>query len=265
MIVLIVAAVGYVVLIPIHHVERARLSRLVVTRPVSGFKVKPTSSSQLAAASSPFAEVKTAAKKSPNSTGSYSIQWAATSSSSAGASLLASLLPSGSDANAVQAEAAKSYLAAASFKSESFTSEARLSVPSVAGAEAATFAPTSSKVHEGLGVVEFRVDHIVVVVIVAQQSTPAAAGASAVSLANAEYEHLRQLGSGFSLTVTTWPLVASLIYGGVTLAIVAGLLLAPATVGRGRRRRVLAREEAARRELRGRGRKIAKHQAARRR
>jgi len=266
-VVLTVAAIGYEQYIPIHHVERARLSRLVVDRPPSGFQVKPTSSAEVSAASNPFATVKAAAKRSPNSTGSYSIDWATTGSSTDGASVLVSLLPSGSDAAAVQAEAVKAYLAAGSFKSNNLSFEGSFSVPSPSDADTAAFTSTSSKSQKSeqkVAVVVFREDRVVLVEF-AQENTVAKAEAGATSLAGAEFEHLRQLGSGFSLVVTNWPLEASLIYAAVVVAIVAAMFSAAPVVNRNRRRRRLAQEAAARRQIRGRGRKIAKNQAARRR
>jgi hypothetical protein len=263
-VVLTVAAIGYEQYIPIHHLQRARLSRLVVDRPPGGFAVKPTSSAEVSATSNPFATVKAAAKRSPNSTGSYSIDWAVTGSSTEGASALVSLLPSGSDAAAVQAEAIKAYLGASSFKSNNLSFEGSFSVPTPSDAGTAAFTSTSSKSEQKVAVVVFREDRVVFVEFV-QETTVAKAEAAATSLAGAEYEHLRQLGSGFSLVVTSWPLEASLIYGAVAVAIVVAMLSVAPAVSMTRRRRRLAQEEAARREFRGRGRKIARHQAARRR
>lgn len=262
-IVVIVAVVGYVQLIPIHHVERTRLSRLVVTAPGAGFKVKPTSSTQVAASSSPFAAVKAAGKRSPNSTGAYSIQWTAPTSGQ-GASLLASLMPSVSDAEAVQAEAVKAYLAATSLKSQSYKLQGALSVRRC---QTPRRPPSCRHLQRCIRGSPWWCFELTESSSSRSYSSPGRRwpGASAVALTRAEYLHVRRLGSGFSLTVTTWPLVASLVYGGVSVAIVAVLLLGPMSVRRTCQRQLLAREEAVRRDLRGRGRKIAKHQAVRRR
>jgi len=263
-IVVIVAFIGYQRYIPIHHVERGRLSRLIVARPPSGLNPKPTNAAEVDASSSPFAAVQAAAKRSPNSTGSYSVQWTETGSSTSGASVLASLLPSDSDAVTVQAEAAKAYLAAGSFKSDGYGLAGTFAVPSVKGEAAALYRSTSTKTVGHLATVVFRFDRVVIVEFVPETSA-ATAQATATSLAEAEYAYLRQLGSGFSLTATTRPLEASLIYAAVAVAIIAAMFSVPPVVTRGRRRRRLAGEEAARREVLGRGRKIAKHHAARRR
>ncbi len=263
-IVLVVAFIGYERYIPIHHVERGRLSRLVVTAPPAGFKAKPAVA-EIAASSSPYAALKTAAAHSPNATGSYSAQWTGSAASTDVASLLASWLPNAADAATVQRQAAASYLAPGSFKTDSYTLLSHFSVPKVAGAEGVTFGPAAAKgATPRLAVVVFRQGRTVVLDY-AQRNSPAQAVATATALAQVENTHLQQVGSTFTLKVTHYPLVASLIYAGVAVALVALVVLVPIGVSRGRRHRRLAREAAARRALQGRGHKIAKHQAARHR
>jgi hypothetical protein len=263
-VVLAVAAIGYDRFIPIHHVQRPRLAHLVVTNPGPPFAAKPASSNEVPASSNPFAAYKTAAKRAPNSTGAYSVGWTGSASSSDVASVVVSLLPSKSDATSVEAQAPTTYLGATSFKSNSYALVGPLAVPAVTGAQGATFRPTSAKGTPRLVVVVFQMGRYVVVDFV-QRTGATAAQASATSLAQAEAQHLRQVGSGFSLVVTTWPTDASLIYGGVAVAIALITVVVPVGVSRGRRRRRLAREAVARRAVQGRGRKIAKHQAVRRR
>ena len=261
-IVLIAAAIAYEQFIPIHHEERARLSRLVVARPPAGFATKSTSSNEVVSSSSPFSAFKTAAKRSPNQTGAYSIQWPEASSTANAASVLVSWLPSASDAAGVEKQAVSSYLTSGSFKSDSYTMKGRFSIPAVAGAQAATFGPAPSKGSQGLAVAVFPEGRFVVVDF-AQQAGAAQAQATVISLSQAQAAHLRQIGSGFTLGVTTYPAAASLIFGGVAVALAALVVAVPVGVSRGRRRRRAARDLAARRAVQGRGRKIAKHHAAR--
>ena len=263
-VVLGVAAVGYEKYIPIHHVDRALLSRLVVARPPTGLVVKPIDAAEVPASSNPFTAFKSAAKRSPNSTGSYSVDWSATGSSSDGASLLVSLFPSEADAVAAEAQAMKTYLTSGGFKSNGYVLAGRFSVPSLPGSGAAAFKSTAAKSDSHLAAVTFRLDRVVVIESV-QESSAAPAQAVATSLAQTESAHLRQLGSGFSLKFTTRPLAASLIYGAVAIGIGIVIVSTPPLVSRNRRRRLRAQEAAAQRELRSRGRKIARHQAARRR
>lgn len=255
------AAVVYEQTIPIHHVERARLSTLVVPAP-TGFKAKPASASEVVASSSPFAAVKAAAKRSPNSTGSYSVQWSGSTASSDISSLLVSWLPTGSDAAAVQRQAVSSYLSTGSFKSNGYTLQHRLALPGLVGAAAATFGPPSGKGTERLSVAAVPEGRFEVVAF-AQQTGAVKSEATLTSLAKSEAAHLRAAGSGFTLGVTTWPVAASLIFWGVAAALAGLIVLVPMGVGRARRRRRLAREASAKRAVQGRGRKVAKHQAAR--
>lgn len=261
-VILIVAGIGYQLFIPITRVDHARISKLVLARPTVGFKTKPTGSGQVAASSSPFATVKSAAKRSPNSTGSYGIEWAGSGSSSDVASMLVSLLPSGSQAAAVDAEAKGTYLGDQSLASDSYSLEGRFAIPSLPGADAATFASISPT--RRLALVVFRVDRVVVVEFVQTSGESARADAAVSSLGLAEYQHLHRLGSGFSLAQTSRPLVASLVYSMVAVALAVAAFTTPVAIRWIRRRRRLAREKAARREFRQRGRKIVKRRAGRR-
>lgn len=262
LLVLVLAAVGYELYIPVHHVERGRLSRLAVTAAPAGFKAKPTASSEVSAADNPFAAFKTAAGHSPNATGAYSVQWSDAASTNDTAQLLVSWLPSAADATAVVKQATTTYLSPTSFKTDSYTLLSRLTVPAVPGAAGATFGPAPSKGTERLSVAAFQDGRFVVVGYV-QQSGAAKSGSSAVALAQAESARLKAVGTGFTLRVTSWPVVASLIYAGVAVAIAALVIVVPFGLARSRRHRQLARQAMARRAVRGHGHKIAKHQAAR--
>ena len=104
----------------------------------------------------------------PNSTGAYSVTWPGTTSTTDVASLVVSMLPTTADAVAVQGQAAKTYLAASSFKANNYRLLGSLAVPSVAGAQAATYGPVSAKGTQGLAVVVFREGRFAVVAFVQQ-------------------------------------------------------------------------------------------------
>jgi hypothetical protein len=261
-VVLVLAGIGYKLFIPVHHVERGRLAGLVVSHPPAGFTAKPASSSQVTAASNPFAEVKAAAKRSPNATGSYSVEWTATGSSSNGASILVSMLPTESDAVTVLRQAAQGYLKSTSFKSESYPFAGNFNVSGLPGAGAALYKVDPTKGDQRLAVVAFRQSRFVAVEFV-QQDSPAAAQAAAGTLARDERSHLQQVESGFSLVDTTYPTAASVILGVVAVLLAAGLVVVPPAMRRGRRIQDERRAASARRQVRGRGHKIARHQAAR--
>jgi hypothetical protein len=264
--VLLVGALVYEWTIPVHHVEQSRLSRLVVTKPPAGFNVKPTSSQVIAASGTPFAAFKTAASRSPHRSGAYAIQWPGTTSSSTDvASVLAIWLPTTSDAAAVEKQAVSADLAATSYQSaDGYALERRFTIPAVPGAQAAVYGPQSSKSNqgEGVAVVVFPEGRYVVTDFV-QMTSATKAQAEATSLTEAEETQLRQVGPGFTLSVTHLPLEASLIFAGLTVSLAALVVLVPLGVSRARVRQRLAREAASRRAVQGRGRKIARHQAAR--
>ncbi len=212
-VVLIVGALVYEWIIPVHHVEQSRLSQLVVTKPPAGFTVKPTSSSVIAASGTPFSVFKTAATRSPHRSGAYAIQWPGTTSSSTNvASVLAIWLPTTSDAAAVQKQAVSTDLAATSYQTaDGYSLERRFAIAAVPGAQAAVYGPQSpgskqsskSNPGQGVAVVVFSEGRYVVTDFV-QLTSAAQAQAEAISLTEAEQSHLRQVGSGFTLSVTHW-------------------------------------------------------------
>ncbi len=264
MVVLIVGALAFEWSIPIHHAEQSRLSRLVVAKPPAGFNVKPTSSAVVAASSNPFSAFKTAARRSPDQSGAYAIQWPGTPSSSTNsASVVVWWLPTASDAVAVLKQAVTAELAAGSFKAlDNYSLERRFAIAGVPGAQAALFGPGSAKGNGGVAAAVVPEGRYVVFDF-AQMTTTLQAQTAVTALAEAEDLHLRQVGPGFTLSETHWPLEASLICAGVTVALAALLVLVPLGASRGRRRQQLAREASNRRAVKGRGHKIASRQAAR--
>ena len=85
LVVLVVAAVAYQLVVPTTHVVRTRLARLVLAKPgIAAYeKTKPQAGEQNDTQTG-IAALTTAAKRSPNQTGLYSIQWSPTASSGAG-------------------------------------------------------------------------------------------------------------------------------------------------------------------------------------
>jgi len=263
-IILLLATVVAIRDLPIRHVERSRLARLAVTAPPPGFKAKP-SVAIVAASSNPFSGVAAATKRSPNATGSYSVEWSGTSSSNDAASFLVSLLPSASQARVVQSEAIKANLGGDSYTEETYANKVTFPVAEIPGAEAATYSATSSHNAPILAVLVERVDRVVILELVRETGDASKVQATTLSVAESEYQHLRRTVAGFSLVRTHWPLLAISVDGavGVLLALLA--IATPPVVGRARRRRRVAQQEAARRLVLQRGGKVAKRQAHHRR
>jgi hypothetical protein len=155
-------------------------------------------------------------------------------------------------------------LGAQSLQSDSYSIEGPFAIHAFPGAKAATFASTSSTDGKRLAVVVFRVSRVVVVEIVQKAGSSASAAAASTSLGHAEYQHLVQLRSGFSLVKTSEPIVASVVYCIVAVSLAVVVFCAPGTVGWISRRRRLRREAAARAQFRQRGQKVIKRQAVRR-
>ncbi len=260
---LAVAAVGYYRYIAMREVDRGRLAALVVTEPPSGFTNKPADSAQVPASSSSFPTVKAAAKRSANSVGSYAVQWTSPASSSDSASLLVSLLASASQAALVQSEAASQYLGPQSLKSEDYVFVGRVAMPSVSGAQAAVFKSSSSG--PPVVTVLYRVGRAQVVEFVGLGGAQSKAASTAATLASAESAHLDGVLPGFSLSKTSWPPLATLVYWSAASTIILVGIAIPIIVRRTRAKRVEAQQRAAKRHLQSRGQKVARRQASRHR
>jgi hypothetical protein len=264
LVVAVVAIIGFFQIIPTHRVVRGRLADLVVTKPPAGFTVKPVSSGAISSTDGPFPEVKAMAKKDPNGTGAYSIEWNQTKSTNNTVTILASLLPSTSDAKTTESQATTDYLQPSSFAKEGFTYLSALSVPTPSDAKGVVVASSSSKSKARVTVVTYRVGRVVVVAFV-EETDLAQVKADSLTVAAAEDAHLRQLGSGATLIVTHWPTVSSVVYIVVAVAVLGAIVGGPIVVARGRRMRQEAHERVLKRSVQARGSKVARRQAARKR
>jgi hypothetical protein len=260
---LVLAVIGYVLWIPVHHANAAKLAALATTRPVSGFRADPRTATP-APASSVLASVKAAASSTPGQTGIYTVDWTGKAKDS-DASLVVVVTPTISDAKAARADASDAYLKQTSFTRDGFGYGGVLHLRSVPGSSGAYYlggtSPTITKSTKRTDVAVFRVDRVVVAVIVRDSGTRA--GPALDSAARAEYRHLVHVGGHPTLAETSYPAVATVVYAVVTVAVLAAVLLAPNALGVLRRRRQLAFEEALRRERAGRGRKVVKRHAGR--
>ena len=266
--VLLAAALAiYLPVMSVDKVQRGRLASLVVPKPPAGFNPKPVAANPISPSSSQFEAVKAAGKRSPDSTGGYSIEWTDASAPSSGTnavSLVVSVVPSPADAVKVQAQAESAYASKSSLKADGYTYANPVPVPSIPGAAAAFFTP-STLTNPPLVVVAFHVGRAQVTEFIGIPGEKQAIENEAVSFARSEYDHLRAVLPAFSLSTTSYPLVASLVYWLVAAAVVLAVVFGPFLRGRTlERRRVLA-ERARVQHKTVRGSKIAKRQAARRR
>lgn len=243
---LVAAGFTYDHLIPVSHVQRSRLSQLVTTAP-AGFTAKPTSAAAVDAADNPFTGVKNAAKRAPNATGSYAVQWGSPKAPNDVAELLVSLLPDKASATSVLAEAKKDYLAAGSFSADGYSKAGTFALTGIPGAGTALYT-SKTKGDAPVAVAVFATGRTVSVVFGSQTTGAAAGEATARALALSQHQHLLKVVPGFTLTYTTHPLWATVVYGVVSVVIAGVVVTLVILLFWWRRHEV--RKEAARQEAR---------------
>jgi hypothetical protein len=237
--VLVVAAVGYQLVVPTVHVERGRLAQLVLTRPgLAAFdKAKPQSGEQDDTKTG-LAAVTAAAKRSPGHTGIYSIQWVPTQTSGVG--IVAFLLPSDAAAASTFIQLRTQQLGTGSFSSSGLRRTATFTVAAVPGSAGAEYAPPpkASAAVPGLAVTVLRYGKAVALIDASTSNSTDKAAVSAVTAS--EYTNLHRLGSGFTLSVTRRPGVATGLWVAGAVVVAAIAALGPAV----RRRRAEKRQRA---------------------
>lgn len=263
--ILVVAVVGALLFIPQTKVDGARLARLGPTQAPTGYKSKTSGASVVPSSQSPFPIVKSVAKRNPHATASYSWQWVGASSSSDGASMIATVLPNPSDAATAVSQATKTFLSSAGFTSGSYKFHSRFSIAGVTGPAGALFTPASSSGKEYLATFAERYGRVAVLAFIDQSGGLSKVQSTAVSLARAESAHLHSAVAGLTITYQRWPVGLLAGYAAGAAVIAALPLCVPVLLRRSRRRRRASRQAVARRQVMGRGGKIAKRQAAPRR
>ena len=255
--VLVVAAVGYQLVVPQSHVVRSRLSRLVLSQPgVAAFKVKSPQAAEVPASGTNLTTVEAAAEKSPNKSGGYTISWSP--SQTLGAGVLMFLLPSTAQAQATLPEVRAQQAAAGTYTAEGLTRHATYTVAGVPGSAGASYTPTSKSGGSlgNLSIATFRYGRVVAAVEVV---APSNSQADATTIAASESNLLRRVEPGFTMTKVTRPVLASSLWIAGALLAAAIAALAPA----GRRRLAARRQRRIDEELSHmvvvRGQTISKH------
>ena len=240
-VVLAVAAVGYQAVIPVTHVVRTRLAGLVVSEPgVAGYNVKPSGAAEQSDSQTQLAAVTAAAKRSPNDTGVYSIEWMQSASDVAG--LVVLLLPTDAQATETLSQVRTQQMAATSDSANGLTRRSTFAVDGVPGSAGALFAPSAPSKSPGpsLVVTAFRSGRVVAL---SEVLSTAHTQSGATTLAVNEYSHLRRVVPGFSLKVVKRPMAATALWAAAAVAL--ALLVALGPIGRRRlaRRRQQRLEE----------------------
>jgi hypothetical protein len=257
LVVVVVAAVGYQLVVPQTHVVRSRLSRLVLTRPgVAKYNVKSPATAEQPASTTQLSTVESAGTKSPNETGVYTISWSPSQTSGAG--VLVFLLPTAAQAEAALPQVRAQQAAAGSYTSEGLTRRTTYTVSSVPGSSGANYTSTSkgSGLGTDLSIATFRYGRVVGAVEVVGSS---ATQADSSTIAANEYDLLRRVEPGFTLKKVTRPVLASSLWVAAAVLLAAVAALTPAA----RRRLADRRQKRIEQELSHRvvvkGQTISKH------
>jgi len=258
LIVAVVAAVGYQQVIPVTHVDRARLARLVVTRPgVKEFDTKPARAAELPVAKTGLSVLESAAKKAPDTSGSYLVAWVGAGANNALESVVF-LAPSPGVAERLEAQVLSTNLSAQALASSSLNRLSTFTVPGVPGSAGSLYGPSAPTAGPSqLAVTAFQSGRVVTVT---EALHPTTAKADTETATTTEYRHLQAVAPGFSLKVVHYPLTATILWvvGAVLIAVM--IALSPVTVARTRQRRRDRREA----EERARGSLVPGHRITKR-
>ncbi len=242
LVVLVVAAVAYQAVVPNVVVVRGRLARLVLSKPgVPAYDKTKAQSGEQNDAQTGLAAVTAAAKQSPDKTGIYSIEWSPSQDSGAG--MIAILFPTEAAAATGLAQIRSQQLAAGSYSSNALTRASTSVVAGVPGSYASVYRPSSKQAgaQPDLAVTAFRYGRVVAVSEVA--NTEAIAPRDVNTVTTGEYANLRRLGTGFGLTVTRRPVMATSLWAAGAIVLAAAAALGPVVRRRRRQNRQRAYEQ----------------------
>ena len=181
--------------------------------------------------------VTAAAKKFPNQTGIYSTEWSR--SQTTGAGVVAILFPDQSDAMTAMTQLSNKQLSAKANSANSLTRTDIFTVPGVPGSAGSVFSP-SSKIEPTLSTALFRQGRVLSLTQVI--SSAATAKPDSIKLAVNQYANLRKVEPGFTLSVTDYPLVPSVLWGAGAVVLAALAAFSPTLWRRRAERRRLAYE-----------------------
>ena len=249
-VVLVVAGIGYQLVVPVTSTIRARLSRLVITRTgATAFPGAPTTAAEEPTSTGSVAAVEAAAKAHPAQTGLYVASWSSKASATSGMAVVTFLLPDAATAGRARAQLAASQLSTGAFGNSGLTRTGAWAPPGIPAASGSLYGPTKgSKTTGRVAVTVWQTDRVVALVEAATTAGPPQAAAS--SAARAEAAHLAAVTPGFTLAVTRRPVVASSLWAAGTLAVALLAAGGPVAYRRRRRRRARALEEELARTIR---------------
>lgn len=254
---------GYLIWIPVHRPNAAKLAALARTAPVTGLRTHPRTR-VTDPSKSPLSTVKAAAASTPGETGSYALQWKGSKPVTSG-TLSLNVLPTDALAKGAALDAKTTALATSSLTAAGYGYGGKTPVHGIPGAKGVYYltgsTATVTKTTGRAAVIVYRVGRVLVGVSVDAKGKVATSTARA--LADAEYRHLRAVGTDPSLAVTSLPLVASILYVLVAVAVIVVAQIVPGLVVSARRRQLELRAADERRARVARGSKVVKRHASR--
>lgn len=271
MAVVVVAAVGFAILIPLTRTDGKLLRRLVIDHSaLSEVPHHAGVSESVPPSQSDFAVTRKAARRDPSETGLYAREWYVSSSGPPQAGVVLQLLPTVGQARSVLAAIDKQLPEKPSFPEETAVEGSPFTVPGIPGARGESFmledSTTAAKKIIGASyTAAFQLGRVVVSELMVTTTAVRDTGPIFADT-RAGYRLLAAREPGFSMDRTHLPLESSLVYAGVALAVAALALLAPEwVVGSVRRRRQRHQEREVRRareQYLSRGRRTVRRQRA---
>lgn len=259
-VVLAVAGVGYYEVIPSTHVQRSRLSQLLIT--VNGtttYPGGPSTSAERPSTTGGLASMKAAAAKSPNRTGIYVSTWTTKASAQDGLAMVAFLTPDTATAGKVRAELAKTQLSANAYSSSTspLTRTSTFSPAGIPGAAGSLYS-TGPKVNPAghVAVTVWQTGRVVA--LVESVTTGATAQSDAVTSAQREAARLSAVEPGFTLSVTRYPSTATIVWSVGSLIVLILVAGGPVAWRRRQERKARELEEELARTIRVRGQTIVR-------
>ncbi len=252
-VVLVVAGIGYQLVVPTSSIVRGRLSHLAIARTgTTNFPGAPAHAGEQAATTGSLAAMEAATKAHPGQTGLYVVQWTTKASSSDGLVVVTFLLPDAPTASTVRSQLATSQLSPTAFSQSGLVRTGQWAPAGIAGAAGSLYGPAKGATGPGqVGVTVWQEGRVVALVEVLLAS--GSPRADATTAAHAEAALLRTAVPGFTLSVTRHPMVASVLWlvgTAAALLLVAG---GPVAFRRRRDRRALRLQEELARTIHVRG------------
>jgi len=249
-VVLVLAGVGYALFIPQSHPDRKLLGNLVIRHTaLASVPAKAKLQQAIPGSDSTFSVTKKAARQHPDETGLYAREWYVAPNAPPEVGAVLQKLPTAAEAHSVLSAVRAQLGTAPTLSTETASSPESFSVPGVPSATGNSFLLADSNTHAQVGTAysaAYQVDDVVMSELIVSASTtrdPAAA----VADIQAGAALLRQKEPGFSMVVTTYPFVATLVYAIVTVVAAAASMFVPEFMAERLRRRRQRHQE---RELR---------------